>query len=316
MSSSKVDDTDSGSEQEDRVSTLLQSFLIKGSRRERVYVPRFQLRLEILRAWCISIPLGTSSSVLDIGCGQGESAITMALYLGPRAHITAIDTAPPEYGVPFTVAQVHDFISHSKLGRQIDFHLRTDAETLLTGDQKPPRIDAATLCLGLWYFPTTASVSSLFQTLATAGVSRVYVAEYDFASSKLTQLPHVLAARAQAYLHQCKKPSSGPDPQEPNVRAAMAVEDIRCAALDAGFKVVREGRILPAPHMLEGHFEVLHVLSDNFVAAVHQETPQQEEELLAMVSAVKAAADDIGIEKGGHVQAMDIWWAELHVGPS
>ncbi|EME81789.1 uncharacterized protein MYCFIDRAFT_57166 [Pseudocercospora fijiensis CIRAD86] len=306
---------DDNKQEEDRrskeeVDKLLKNFLIHERHRERVFRPRFQLRLDIVSAWAIE----AESSILDIGCGHGESSITLALRLGPRARITGIDTAIPEYGSPHTVAETRNFILlHTEFGPQISF-LRTDAETMLAGrGEKAPRFDAATLCLSLWYFPTAASVASLFQALAGAGISRVYVAEYDFAASKREQMPHVLAARVQARLHASKGVRLVADPREPNVRAAPEVNDIRRAASDASFVVAREGHLSPAEDMPEAHLEVEYVLSANFEAAVRKEklAQWQEEEILAGVSMVRKAMDDLNKDGIMRAQAMDIWWAEM-----
>ncbi|KAF7186794.1 Methyltransferase ustM [Pseudocercospora fuligena] len=293
----------------DEVDRLLTNFLIKERHRERIFRPRFQLRLDIATVWAIE----AGSSILDIGCGQGESSITLALRLGPGARIVGIDTAVPGYGSPHTVAEAWNFISSTEFGQQITY-VRTDAETMLAGhdsDEQPPRFDAATLCLSLWYFPTPASVASLFQALAGAGISRVYVAEYDFAASKCAQMPHVLAARVQAQLHTSKGVHRVADPREPNIRAALEASDIRRAASDAKFAVVREGHLSPAEDMLEAHLEVQYVLSADFEAAVRKEKLAQEEEILAGVSMVRKALDELDKDEKMHSQAMDIWWAEM-----
>ncbi|KAF2218104.1 hypothetical protein CERZMDRAFT_108646 [Cercospora zeae-maydis SCOH1-5] len=295
----------------DELSVLLENFLIAERHRERVFRPRFQLRLDIASAWAIE----AGSSILDIGCGHGESSVTLALRLGPRARIAGIDTAVPEYGSPHTVAEARDFILRTELGRQITFS-RTDAETMLAGQalgEALPQFDAATLCLSLWYFPTRASVESLFKTLAGASISSVYIAEYDLAASSRAQMPHVLAARAQALLHTSKAVPRVADPREPNVRAALEVGELRKAASEAGFEVVREGHLRPAQDMLEGHLEAQYVLSDAFEAAVRKENCAQEEEILATVCTLRKAMEDLDECGRKHAQAMDIWWAEMCV---
>lgn len=277
--------------------------------RERIFRPRFQLRLDTASAWAIA----TERSVLDIGCGHGESCITLALRLGARARIVGIDTAVPEYGSPHTVAEARNFILDTEFGQQITF-LRTDTETLLeSSSETPQQFDAATLCLSLWYFPTPASVASLFRALAGAGVPKVYVAEYDLAASKPAQMPHVLAARAQARLHATKAVCRVADPREPNVRAALQVDEIRRAATDAGFVVAREGRLSPAEDMLEGHLEAQYVLSPVFEAALRNATRAQQEDILAHVTKLRHAMDVLHKEGIMHAHAMDVWWAEMCV---
>lgn len=289
----------------DRVEALLQNFLYDENLKTRIYVPRFQQRLSIIDAWSIA----RGSCILDIGCGQGESALALALQLGPDARISAIDPAPHEYGAPFTVGECHEHISATPLGQQIRF-MRTDAASL----QSSTGLDfhAAALCLSLWYFPTTGSVAVLFETLAAAGVPRLYLAEYDFTSALLTQQPHVLAARAQALFHTRKQPSAVPDPKEPNVRAALEVSDIKEAASVAGFNIAREGHITPAPEMLEGHFEVQYVLRGRFAAAVLGDGAPAND-IVAFIPEIQTRMDELATAGIKQAQAMDIWWAELRL---
>lgn len=47
-------------------------------------------RFEILSKW--NIPPG--SSVLEIGCGQGDCTAILAYIVGPEGHVTAVDPGP------------------------------------------------------------------------------------------------------------------------------------------------------------------------------------------------------------------------------
>lgn len=224
------------------VDTLLANFLYPQELKHNIFVPRFQHRIAVVRAWNIlslSTPLngyrtnGTAAPhepntkhlhILDIGCGQGESAATLAALLLPHMRadhlkITGIDTARPDYGTPYTVAETHAHLASSALGKQISFR-REDAASFFSPSPSSsssssfPRyspgsawpaatVDAVTLCHSLWYFPTPQSVADLFATLARARVPRVYLAEYSFRGSLAggQQDAHILAARAQALLH-------------------------------------------------------------------------------------------------------------------
>lgn len=292
-----------------KISTLLSNFLYDKELEPMVYVPRFKQRLSILKAWSIS----PGKQVLDIGCGQGESCITLALELGPSSHITGIDTARPDYGIPYTVSQAHAKVASSPLGEQINF-LQTDAETLMKSlnRQLGTVFDAVTLCHSLWYFPTKDSVYELFVTLAEAGISKIYLAEYNFQASISSQIPHVLAAKAQALFHSFKVPRE-PGTRTLNVRAAPDVKTVLDAAHQAGFGVGRQGTFTPEPDMLEGHFEARYVTKEVFAERVRVEgfPKEQEDEVLAyqpLVEKAMAEMRESGIEK---VRAMDTWWAEL-----
>nr|A0A142I733.1 RecName: Full=Methyltransferase phomM'; AltName: Full=Phomopsin biosynthesis cluster protein M' [Diaporthe leptostromiformis]AMR44285.1 methytransferase [Diaporthe leptostromiformis] len=345
----------------DIINTLLNNFLYPQELKHNVFVPRFQQRITIVKAWDIlslstSPPNGTNGAngtnsaphrpkdlhILDIGCGQGESAATMAALLQPhmhgaRLHITGIDTARPDYGTPYTVAETHAHLTASALGRHISFR-REDAAAFFSPSRlsspSPPgswpsaaNVDAVTLCHSLWYFPTPQSVADLFTTLAGARVPRVYLAEYSFRGSLPggQQDAHILAARAQALLHasvleklsadssQQNHQGREPGPRAPNVRAALDVGSIVEAAAAAGWAVRRQGTFVPAADMIEGHLEARLVVKDAFAEAVRAEglSPEREHEVLGLVPGVKEAfarLAEAGVAKG---RAMDVWWAEL-----
>ncbi|KAI4863020.1 hypothetical protein F4820DRAFT_428426 [Hypoxylon rubiginosum] len=298
-----------------KIDTLLSCCLYEKDLLSIAYIPRFKHRLSILSA--LSIPPG--SRILDIGCGQGESSLALALELGPSSHITGIDTAIPDYGGPFTVRESHEHVAKSALGPQISFHLQMDAASFLQSPDSCPasnNFDAAVLCHSLWYFPTCDSVFSLFETLAEAGMPTIYLAEYDFDDEPAlpSQVPHLLAARAQALFHAYKAPREA-ERLELNVRAAPDKKTVMEAVSRAGYVVSRQGTLRPAEDFLEGHFEARYIQSDKFPPRVRAEglPEEQVDEILAYGPRVKKALEDLkanGIEKG---RSMDVWWAEIEL---
>lgn len=311
----RVDNSGDNNAQENAVDTLLANFLYPEELKDNVFIPRFKHRISIVNAW--NIPLSNPSSplkIVDIGCGQGESSVTLAVLLGSASTITGIDTARPDYGGPYTVSETHAHISASSLGKQISFQRKDAASFFAT---RPP-VDAVTLCHSLWYFPSPESVAALFTTLAQVRVPRVYLAEYAFAGSLPDgqQEPHILAARAQALFHSYKQPQpADPGPRAPNVRSALAVERTVQDAAAAGFVVRRRGTFVPAADMIEGHLEARYVVKDMFAESVRAEglAPELEEKVMAYVPKVKAALERLaaaGVEKS---RAMDVWWAELEL---
>lgn len=313
------------------VDTLLDNFLYPRELKDNVFVPRFQHRITIVQAWDIlssTRPNGATKPlhILDIGCGQGESAASIATLLrtqmhGADLHITGIDTARPDYGTPYTVAETQAHLVASELGKHVSFR-RQDAASFFSPSlpsSNSNKFDAAVLCHSLWYFPTSQSVADLFTTLAAASVTRVYVAEYSFHGSLPAgvQDAHILASRAQALLHaysQAQKQEE-PGPRAYNVRAAPDVDAIVAAAAAAGFAVRRQGTFVPAAHMIEGHLEARLVVKEPFADAVRAArlAPEKEREVLDYVPRVRAAFErlsEAGVEKG---RAMDVWWAELEL---
>jgi 2-polyprenyl-3-methyl-5-hydroxy-6-metoxy-1,4-benzoquinol methylase len=66
------------------------------------------------------------SHILEIGCGQGETTVVLAVAAGPTGRVLAVDKSAAEYGGPVTLAESHAHIKSSVLGDRIDFLLSTD----------------------------------------------------------------------------------------------------------------------------------------------------------------------------------------------
>lgn len=311
---------DSASE-EAKIRTILDCFPHDQSLEDLVLIPRFRQRFSILSEW--SIPPG--SKILDIGCGQGDSTLVLALGLGPDCHITGIDTAPDDYGTPRTVSESQGEILKSVLGDRVSFYNQTDAATFF---QSPAgsgvKFNAATACHSLFYFPDPAAVASFFFDLKAGGITKVYVAEYDQKQTTFpkAQTPHILAAKAQALYHAYKAEAdaaaalaqneqAAKNAEMPlNVRAAPDVESITRAAKEAGFKITREGRFTPKEEYIEGHLETRYTKGERFEKRVREERfgNQKEEEILGVVKEVRKAWEEMEREGVEKVRCMDVWW--------
>ncbi|KOS36990.1 hypothetical protein ACN38_g12236 [Penicillium nordicum] len=288
--------------------TLLASYLHDEQARKSIVEPIFQHRLLLSAAWQIE----PGSCVLDVGCGQGESSLVLALATGPNGHIVGIDTAPPHYGGPYTVAQSQKHIQASILGNQIEFR-RVDISSLLRDDFDINRpFDTAVLCHSLWYFPSKADISEVFQLLADAKVRYLCVAEYGLRASVPEQVPHVLAAHAQATFHALRK-SAPTGVREPNVRSTPTPEEIVSLAGQFGWRETRSGYLRPVQRMRDGDWEVQFVLSPLFQEWIREEHLEENESLAAKIRAVKESTKKLRTEEVVKWDTMDVFWAVLEL---
>ncbi|KAJ5503319.1 hypothetical protein N7463_006193 [Penicillium fimorum] len=292
-----------------KMDILLSSSLKNPNLLTKFHIPRFQQRLAIINEWDVQ----PGEHVLDIGCGQGESCLALALQVGNLGHVTGIDPAQPDYGSPYTMGETQEHIRKSILGPRITFQC-TDTRSFLASLDKQPStvIDSAVLCHSLWYFHDDKAAHSLFATLADFKIARIYLAEYSYSSSQENQGPHVLAAKAQASFHACKTPCE-PGLREQNVRAGLNQRSILKAVEDAGFAVAREGYLTPGEDLLEGHFEVDYVLGELFQQRLKEENlrDDQEAEIQALIQQLRSETErlrSMGISTMG---SMDVWWAVL-----
>lgn len=286
---------------------LLSSYLHDERARASRVEPMFQHRLAITGAWDI-LP---GSRILDIGCGQGESSLVLALTNGPYGHIMGIDSAPPDYGGPYTLEKSQRHIKGSKLGDRIEF-LRADPARLFLFHNTAGRFDVATLCHSLWYFPSRGSISDVFRRLADAGVRRLCLAEYGFRSSRPEQVPHVLAARAQTLFHALRK-SAATGLREPNIRTALTPAELVDIAAQLGWRERRSGYLQPSPKMRDGQWEVQFVTSPLFQQWIEAEGLKEDESLVAAISEVESSTRELRASGVEQWETMDVFWAVLEL---
>ncbi|GAB1317660.1 hypothetical protein MFIFM68171_07870 [Madurella fahalii] len=296
---------------ESQLETLLACSLHKPALLTTFHAPRFRQRLALVDSWGVR----EGERVLDIGCGQGESCLVLALKVGDSGYVTAIDPAQQEYGNPFTMREAHEHIRKSVLGPRISYH-PFDAPSYFSTLDTPAGsfIDSAVMCHSLWYFQDENVARSLFSTLAQAKIQRIYLAEWSYQPSSDAQLPHILAAKAQALLYRYKTPSE-PALQEQNVRAGIDQHIILSAARDAGYTKERHWIEHQADDMLEGQFEVDYVLGPRFEQRVADAklSEDQHVEINKTVEQLRTELERVKAEERAPVSAMDVWCAVLEL---
>ncbi|KAJ0295952.1 hypothetical protein COL5a_011626 [Colletotrichum fioriniae] len=309
--------------------SLAKSYPHDPSHLHKVLLPQLTHRLRLASLWSIA----PDTRVLDIGCGQGDSALVLSHAVAPLSitpdgdatntvnpgpdpgsapagHITALDPAPGDYGSPYTLAQSQSHISSSPYGAAITFH-QSDAPFYLTSH--PSEIfDAATLCHSLWYFPSGAAISSLFEALYRSNISKLCFAEYALRARTAAQKPHELAVAAQKRFYALRAGAEkGFSLDQGNVRGALAPEEIVVLAEGAGWKV-RERGVVDTPGLLDGQWEVGAVLEASWTEEVVAEGLGKgaEEELLGYVRQIRDAVEEVK-GGGGKVETMDAVWVVM-----
>ncbi|TEA22690.1 Methyltransferase ustM [Colletotrichum sidae] len=277
-----------------------------------IIVPQLAHRLRLCARWSIT----PSSQILDIGCGQGDSALVLSHIVSSSSpdtsapgHATALDPAPGTYGSPYTLAQSQSFISSTEHGKHITF-VNADAPSYLAANPSAD-FDVATLCHSLWYFPSPAAVSALFRSLsANNQIRRLCFAEYALKASRPSQVPHELAVQAQRRFHQFQQ-ARGVNDNTANVRCALDPDDFVKSAEEAGWKLEDRGRI-GTPGLLDGKWEVGAVLDAGWVDEVKHAGlgDAEEEELLGYVAKIRTLVDELKDERE-ELLTLDAVWVNM-----
>lgn len=280
--------------------------------------PQLAHRLNLANAWGMQ----PGWTVLDVGCGQGDSSLCFAEAVGESGHVTAIDPGSPDYGSPITLGQSQAFISKSRMGPRITFK-RADAPSFLStldstqptdSSEEPTLFDAATLCHSLWYFDSRATVQSLFAALARGRVKRVLLAEYTGLARTTEQKSHELAAQVQVQFHHARLRGEGEalaKEMVPNVREALLPAEIVREAEAAGWSVAAEGVVEAPEGMMDGKWEVGTVLDSSFMGQLMSFGVRgTTAEMLNMVQEIRGLKDALARE-GKDVATMDVAWVVL-----
>jgi len=181
-----------------------------------------RLRVGLADSWGIA----PGSSVLEIGCGQGDMTAVLADAVGPDGRVLGIDIADPSYGAPVTLGQSAAHLLAGPLGGRMEIRFATD---VLEASVPSDAFDHVVLSQCSWYF---ASHEQLRDTLARVRpwARRLCLSEWDLRPTTVEQVPHLLAVLVQGQIE------AGGSRGDGNVRTVFGRDDLHRAAADAGWR--------------------------------------------------------------------------------
>jgi hypothetical protein len=206
---------------------------------------RFRQRL--VDVW--GIP--ASSTILEIGCGQGDMTLVLASTVGADGHVEAIDAAGESSGSPLTFAQATARIMRSRFGQAISF--RFGADILDPGLALPrPRYDGAVLAHASWYFASPDLFRSTLERVADLA-DRLYLSEWDLQPARPSQVPHFAAALVQGRLAALTPSAAW------NIQTLMSRQAIERIVKDAGWTIEASVAVDSSP-LQDGQWEIQNCL--------------------------------------------------------
>ncbi|MEU6500379.1 methyltransferase domain-containing protein [Streptomyces californicus] len=171
-------------------------------------------RAALVASWDIA----PGSTVLELGCGQGDTTAVLAEAVGPGGRVVAVDPADPSYGSPVTLGESADRLAAGPLGSRIDFRFRTDVLDPSV-DFPDGAFDHVVLAHCSWYF---ASLGRLRDTLARVRpwARRLWFTEWDLTPTSGEQTAHLLAVLIQGQIEAAGSRGQG------NVRTPFSREEL------------------------------------------------------------------------------------------
>ncbi|MEU6938237.1 methyltransferase domain-containing protein [Streptomyces rubiginosohelvolus] len=180
-------------------------------------------RATLVASWDIA----PGSTVLELGCGQGDMTAVLAEAVGPEGRVVAIDVADPSYGSPVTLGESADRLAAGPLGPRIDFRFGTDVLDPSV-DFPAGSFDHVVLAHCSWYF---ASLGQLRDTLARVRrlAGHLWFTEWDVTPTSGDQLAHLLAVLIQGQIEAAGSRGQG------NVRTPFSREELLRLLPEAGW---------------------------------------------------------------------------------
>ncbi|GEK32750.1 class I SAM-dependent methyltransferase [Kurthia sibirica] len=189
-------------------------------------------------------------TLLEVGCGQGDTLTALAARVGESGHVMGIDPATEAYGEPITLGQAAQHIRKSILGQRITIHFETALHQLADENH----FDAIIFSHCLWYFASEDLLRQLIQK-AKKMTSIIHIAEWDIVEVSEHQRAHQTAAYIQSYFAQLHE-------SQANIRTLFTAQQITniCQDLDATV----EKSIVDASALQDGQWEIDYAQQMNF----------------------------------------------------
>ncbi|WP_231495836.1 cyclopropane-fatty-acyl-phospholipid synthase family protein [Paucisalibacillus sp. EB02] len=205
---------------------------------DKIQQVQLQHRLDLVDAF----ELKKGMSVLEIGCGQGDTTVALADAVGENGHVVAIDIASPEYGAPLTLGQATDILKQSELGQRITFHFGTDFAKY----EVKKKFDVVVLSHSSWYFQQPEYLINYFKKIKQVA-NRICFAEWDLDFTRDSQRSHFCAATILS-LYSSFVNNDG------NIQNLFHKAQIRKLLMDAGFSIDKEQSV-DASYLQDGYWE-------------------------------------------------------------
>jgi hypothetical protein len=205
-------------------------------------------------------------------------------------------------GSPYTLAACQSHLSSGVLGSRITW---VEADPVLFLESHPEeKYDFVVFVHCIWYFASPTTLEATFRALRSHA-THVIIAEWALSASSPNATPHVLAAFAQASLHN-QQPSTG------NIRTLLSPEAIKNLGMRCGLAMLEEHTIIPAPDLQDARWEVSEVTSEEFSKRLKAVEVEQDRCLLyALRDAVVSSMGNLTV-KGERVHGMDVWTGIFH----
>ncbi|MEQ1935368.1 MAG: methyltransferase domain-containing protein [Fimbriimonadaceae bacterium] len=221
---------------------------------------QIQYRQTLVEHW--QIPEG--SSVLEVGCGQGDTTIVLADAVGETGRVVAIDSAPATYGKPISLGEAAARIKSGPLGDQVEFRFDFD---LLNQHFRPDEFDFVVMAHCLWYFDSLSIGCQMLERVRP-WARTLCLAEWELAARKSDQMMHFLAVFLQGQVGE----------SESNIRTPTSWSAVDVMISTTGWNVTSKRR-MDTSKLDDARWEIANAMT---ITAPSEEVAEQVDSLKCM----------------------------------
>ncbi|KAK1752306.1 S-adenosyl-L-methionine-dependent methyltransferase [Echria macrotheca] len=282
------------------------TYLLDQSHRDH-HLAGIEYRQAMLREWNIA----PGSSVLEIGCGQGEFTVCLADAVGPNGRIVAVDSAYLGWGTP-CIIESQNHLMATPIGKPISFVNDTAlnyVSSLFGEEETGHQFDYVLFGHCIWFFDRPQILGELLKKLRP-WTRAVLIAEFSFSTSIPAAFPHVLVAEYSSTVEALLD-----DREVWNIRCPLTPSQLIEAARRAGFALTAEKTITPDAKNREASREVRMLLharewdeERERVGRLHGDKVASMLRGLKDVVAASVERLDGGVDT---VRNMDVWLAKF-----
>lgn len=208
------------------------------------------------------------SSILEIGCGQGDATYVLASKIGDNGIIVGVDIADRDYGSPMTLGQSLDLLLKSKLRSRINIKLNTDLSKDTTWnefkEEYPNLFDYIFLIHSSWYMESDIKLKKLLNKLYKLGKKLCFV-EYDPEPKYFEQIPHYISSIIQSELYFLRNLYIKDDNKyNPNIKTIITPKKIKDICYEIGWRNIINEFEINTENLQDGKWEISECLSEHF----------------------------------------------------
>lgn len=208
------------------------------------------------------------SSILEIGCGQGDATYVLASKIGDNGIVVGVDIADRDYGSPMTLGQSLDLLLKSKLRSRINIKLNTDLSKDTTWnefkEEYPNLFDYIFLIHSSWYMESDIKLKKLLNKLYKLGKKLCFV-EYDPEPKYFEQIPHYISSIIQSELYFLRNLYIKDDNKyNPNIKTIITPKKIKDICYEIGWKNIINEFEINTENLQDGKWEISECLSEHF----------------------------------------------------